>query len=135
MMTVNLVSVDVKTNVVMNLKHFKHEEFASPDVPDSGEFMDSQFLTMLDNAREIAGIPFKINSGWRSIEHNYEVGGKQNSSHIVGKAADLAVKGSRQRWIITEALIQAGFNRIGIAKTFIHVDSDETKDANVIWTY
>jgi len=135
MMTVNLVSVDVKTNVAMNLKYFKYEEFASPDVSDSGEYMDTEFLTMLDHAREIAGIPFKINSGWRSIEHNYEVGGKPNSSHIIGKAADLAIKGSRQRWIITEALIKAGFNRIGIAKTFIHVDSDETKDANVIWTY
>ena len=134
-MTVNLVSVGVKTNATMSLKYFKHEEFASPDVPHSGSYMDDDFLTMLDNAREIAGIPFKINSGYRTIEHNYEVGGKPNSSHIVGKAADLSVKGSRQRWIITEALIQAGFNRIGIAKTFIHVDSDDTKDANVIWTY
>lgn len=135
MMTVKAVSVGVKINAIMSLKYFKHEEFASPDVPHSGSYMDDDFLTMLDNAREIAGIPFKINSGYRTIEHNYEVGGKPNSSHIVGKAADLSVKGSRQRWIITEALIQAGFNRIGIAKTFIHVDSDDTKDANVIWTY
>ena len=134
-MTVKAVSVGVKTNVVMSLKHFKYEEFASPDVPHSGEYMDTEFLAMLDHARHIAGIPFKINSGYRTIEHNQKVGGKPNSSHIVGKAADLAVKGSRQRWIITEALIQAGFNRIGIAKTFIHVDSDDTKDANVIWTY
>ena len=119
----------------MNLKYFKHEEFASPDVPHSGEYMDDNFLSMLDSAREISGIPFKINSGYRTIEHNYEVGGKPNSSHIVGKAADLAITGSRQRWIITEALIRAGFNRIGIAKTFIHVDSDDTKDPNVIWTY
>lgn len=119
----------------MELKHFSYEEFASPDVPHSGSYMDDDFLSMLDNAREIAGIPFKINSGYRTIEHNYEAGGKPNSSHIVGKAADISVKGSRQRWIITEALIQAGFNRIGIAKTFIHVDSDDTKDANVIWTY
>lgn len=134
-MIVKQASVSVKTNVKMGLKYFSYEEFASPDVPHSGEYMDDNFLEMLDNAREISGIPFKINSGYRTIERNYEVGGKPNSSHIVGKAADIAVKGSRQRWIITEALIQAGFNRIGIAKTFIHVDSDDTKDANVIWTY
>ena len=134
-MTVKQANASVKTNVKMSLKYFSYEEFASPDVPHSGEYMDDNFLEMLDSAREISGIPFKINSGYRTIEHNYEVGGKPNSSHIVGKAADIAVKGSRQRWIITEALIQAGFNRIGIAKTFIHVDSDDTKDANVIWTY
>ena len=134
-MTVRQESVAVKTNVKMTLKYFSYEEFASPDVPHSGEYMDADFLSMLDSAREISGIPFKINSGYRTIEHNYDVGGKPNSSHIVGKAADIAVKGSRQRWVITQALIQAGFNRIGIAKTFIHVDSDDTKDPDVIWTY
>jgi len=135
MTIVSQVSVSVKTNVRVSLKYFSYEEFASPDVPHSGEYMDADFLSMLDSAREISGIPFKINSGYRTIEHNYEVGGKPNSSHIVGKAADIAVKGSRQRWVITQALIQAGFNRIGIAKTFIHVDSDDTKDPDVIWTY
>jgi zinc D-Ala-D-Ala carboxypeptidase len=119
----------------MELKYFKHEEFASPDVPHSGSYMDDDFLSMLDNAREIAGIPFKINSGYRTIEHNDKVGGKPNSSHIVGKAVDIAIKGSRERWIILEALMQSGFNRFGLAKTFIHVDSDDYKDPNVVWTY
>lgn len=119
----------------MSLKYFKYEEFASPDVPHSGEYMDAEFLEMLDSAREISGIPFKINSGYRTIEHNYEVGGKPNSSHIVGKAADISIQSSSERWIVIDSLIKAGFNRIGIAKTFIHVDSDEYKSPNVIWTY
>lgn len=119
----------------MELKYFKYEEFCSPDVPDSGVYMDAEFLKMLDSARKISGIPFKINSGYRTIEHNYEVGGKPNSSHIVGKAADIAIKTSRQRWIILDALIKVGFNRIGIGNTFIHVDNDDTKDPDVIWTY
>lgn len=119
----------------MKLKHFSYEEFASPDVPHSGSYMDDDFLSMLDNAREIAGIPFKINSGYRTIEHNEKVGGKPNSSHIVGKAVDIAIQGSRERWIILEALMQVGFNRFGLAKTFIHVDSDDYKDPNVVWTY
>jgi len=134
-MTAKAVSVSVKTNVKMSLKYFKYEEFASPDVPHSGNYMDDDFLTMLDHARHVAGIPFKINSGYRTIEHNEKVGGKPNSSHIVGKAVDIAIKGSRERWIILEALINAGFTRFGIATTFIHVDSDDYKDANVIWTY
>ena len=120
---------------MINLKYFTLEEFASPDVTHSGEYMDADFLTMLDNARDLAGIPFKINSGYRTIEHNEKVGGRPNSSHIVGKAVDIAIQGSRERWIILDALIQVGFNRFGLADTFIHVDSDDYKDADVIWTY
>lgn len=122
-------------NAKTMLKHFSYEEFDSPDVPGSGEYMDDDFLSMLDNARDLAGIPFKINSGWRTIEHNREVGGKPGSSHIVGKAVDIAIRNSRERWIILEALLHVGFTRFGIGNTFIHVDSDDTKDPEVIWTY
>ena len=119
----------------INLKYFSLEEFDSPDLPNSGVNMDGDFLQRLDDAREIASIPFKINSGYRTKERNELVGGKPQSSHLIGKASDIAVKDSRERWIILDALIKAGFNRIGIADTFIHVDSDGDKSPNVIWTY
>ena len=135
MMIAKAVNAGVKINVVMNLKHFTHEEFDSPDLPNSGINMDNDFLQKLDNAREIAGIPFKINSGYRSREHNKKVGGKPKSSHLVGKAVDIAYSNSRERWIIVTGLQEAGFNRLGIAKGFVHADTDETKTPNVIWTY
>lgn len=125
----------------MTLKYFSYEEFDSPDLPNSGrDNMDSNFIEMLDNARGISGISFKINSGWRSEKHNKAVGGKSESSHRIGKAADIAYKNSRERWIIITALQDAGFNRLGIAKGFVHVDSDGQdiggkKAPNVIWTY
>ena len=97
--------------------------------------MNQEFLDKLDQARELANIPFKINSAYRSPEHNAKIGGKPNSSHLRGLAVDISVKDSRSRFIILEALISVGFNRIGIADTFIHVDLDKEKSDRVIWTY
>ena len=59
----------------MNLNYFSLSEFDCPSIPNSGVNMDKQFLTKLESAREIAGIPFKITSGYRSVGHNKEVGG------------------------------------------------------------
>ena len=97
--------------------------------------MDLDFLSKLDEAREIANIPFKINSAYRSKEHNAKIGGKPNSSHLKGLAVDISVTDSRSRFIVLEALIKVGFNRIGIADTFIHVDDDKEKSDRVVWTY
>tara|TARA_E500000318_G_scaffold111829_1_gene132014 strand:+ start:667 stop:1023 length:357 start_codon:yes stop_codon:yes gene_type:complete len=118
------------------MNFFKYEEFDSPDLPNSGRTnMDADFLRMLDDARKIADIPFKISSGYRTEEHNQKVGGVKGSSHLKGKAADITTKDSRERWIILSALQKAGFNRIGLANSFLHVDNDPDKSPNVIWTY
>ena len=116
-------------------KYFKSREFASPDVPSSGELMHYNFVVQLEKAREIAGVPFVINSGFRSKEHNAKIGGSPKSSHMKGYAVDISCKDSLTRWIIVNALLEAGFKRIGIAKTFIHVDADPKKIDQVIWTY
>lgn len=117
------------------MKYFQIEEFESPDLKGSGINMDKHFLSLLDNARHIAGISFKITSGYRTKEHNEKVGGVPNSSHTKGHAADIAATSGSERWIIIDSLIKAGFNRIGVANTFIHVDNDPDKPANVLWTY
>ena len=117
------------------MKYFNINEFDSPDVIGSGEKMNKEFLNMLDLARELADTPFKITSGVRSEAHNKKVGGVSNSSHILGYAADVACNDSVSRYKIITALLKAGFDRIGIAKTFIHVDNDPDKATGVIWTY
>jgi zinc D-Ala-D-Ala carboxypeptidase len=124
-----------------NLKYFTLDEFDCPTLPNSGVNMDSVFLQKLEAAREIAGIPFRINSGYRTQEHHnaiYKKLGKEptKSAHLIGKAADIHCTDSRSRFTIISALLDAGFNRIGIASTFIHCDTAEKgKTQNVIWTY
>ena len=63
------------------MKYFKLSEFDSPDLVGSGEAMDREFLSKLDQARSLCDIPFKITSGYRTEAHNKKVGGVSNSSH------------------------------------------------------
>jgi len=124
----------------MKMRNFNLKEFDSPDLSGSGLNMDKDFLSMLDNARDIAKTPFKITSGYRTKEHNiaiYKKLGKKpiESSHLKGLACDIACSDSRARFLIINALLEAGFTRIGIANNFIHVDSDCEKSQDVIWTY
>ena len=122
------------------MRNFNLKEFDSPDLSGSGLNMDKDFLSMLDNARDIAKTPFKITSGYRTKEHNiaiYKKLGKKpiESSHLKGLACDIACSDSRARFLIINALLEAGFTRMGISDSFIHVDSDSDKAQNVIWTY
>lgn len=105
-------------------KYFKEIEYK----------MDKGFLEKLDEAREFAGFPFFINSAYRSEDHPESIK-NPSSSHIKGLAVDIGVRDSRTRYLVLDALIHVGFNRIGIADTFIHVDDDRDKSSGVIWTY
>ena len=105
-------------------KYFKEIEYK----------MDTDFLAKLDKAREYAKVPFVINSAYRSPEHPLSIK-NPTSSHIKGLAVDIRTTDSRTRYKVLNALIHVGFNRIGIADTFIHVDDDKDKSQQVIWTY
>lgn len=105
-------------------KYFKEIEYK----------MDEDFLAKLDDAREFAGFPFFINSAYRSPDHPESIK-NPTSSHIKGLAVDIRVMDSKTRYLIIDALMHVGFNRIGIADTFIHVDDDRNKACGVIWTY
>ncbi len=91
-------------------------------------------MNKLQLARNSYG-SMKINSGCRCIKHNAVVGGKPTSSHLIGWAADIAYAGSRRRFRLLKALLDAGFHRIGIGEEFIHVDDDPGKPGELIWLY
>lgn len=113
------------------VKHFSRSEFGR-----SGSIEpDEKLVRLLDQAREIAGVPFAINSGIRSVERNAKAGGAPESAHLSGHAVDIHCPTSRHRFLIVRALIEVGFYRIGIGATFVHADTDPDKGQEVIWTY
>jgi zinc D-Ala-D-Ala carboxypeptidase len=117
------------------IKYFKKEEFDCKCGCGRNE-MQEQFMLMLDDARDMAGVPFKINSGYRCPEHDQEEGGKGN--HTTGNAVDIQVTSSRARYKILQAAFEENFGRIGIGRTFIHLDDnaeDNDKPTEVSWLY
>ena len=115
------------------MRYFELSEFDCPCCHTS--HMDFDFVDILITARAYADVPFIITSGWRCKKHNKTVGGKPDSAHTIGKAVDLAAVDSRQRFWIIYGLINAGFTIIGIGKDFIHADTDNQKDKEVVWLY
>lgn len=93
------------------------------------------FLDRLYKARKLANVAFSLSSATRCPKHNKNEGGEDDSSHLTGWAVDIACSDSRKRFLIVSALISVGFTRIGISAKFIHVDSDSSKDPQVIWLY
>tara|TARA_R110000796_G_C14274183_1_gene401683 strand:+ start:185 stop:547 length:363 start_codon:yes stop_codon:yes gene_type:complete len=119
----------------MSYRHFSLSEFDSPDLPGSGQNMRAEFLRVLDEAREISGIAYYINSGYRTEAENKKCGGVENSAHLTGWAADIRATTSGQRMAIVMGLIEAGINRIGIGQNFVHADNCPTKAPTVLWLY
>ena len=115
--------------------YFNSEEFDSPDLPGSGENMKMEFINQLITVRDLYNNPINISSGYRTMKHNKNVGGKSNSAHLRGYAADLVVNNSYERLMILRAVILTGFTRVGIANDFIHIDCDPSLPQNVLWKY
>ena len=92
-----------------------------------------ELLDLLDLAREIAGVPFRITSGVRSREDNKRVGGGNDSAHMRGYAADILAIDSTTRGKVLRGLYVAGAHRVGIYKEHIHVDVDPSLPEDVCW--
>ena len=105
-------------------EHFELSELWSPD---NGEILiDDLFfehMALLEELREAAGVPLRVNSGHWSVDHNAEVGGAIKSMHL-RFATDLAPLGNTDVALtdlfnLAEAL---GFEGIGQYNSFLHLD-------------
>lgn len=94
--------------------------------------MDPDFMDRLNTARELAGIPFHVTSGFRCLNHNLEVG-SASTNHTTGKAVDIKCNNAQYRCTIVSALITAGFTGLGVGKDFIHCDTNH--DTGMLWLY
>lgn len=117
-----------------NFKYFNLKEFDCKCGCGKNN-ISLDLVSLLNDARKLSGIPFKINSGCRCESHNKIIGGKKDSSHLSGFAVDISCNNSRDRFLIEKSLLDVGFNRIGEGETFIHVDIDFSKSAKVKWRY
>lgn len=123
---------------------FSSEEFACPD--RCGAAVKVAFVRKLQRVRDVAG-PMIVESGARCARYQgalYTQLGRPRplrSAHVItekrpeARAADIRVSGSRQREKILRGAVLAGFTRIGIGKTFIHLDDDPGLPSHVCWLY
>jgi zinc D-Ala-D-Ala carboxypeptidase len=116
-------------------KYFKLEDFNCQETGENE--MSRDFIHRLDELREACGFPFIITSGYRSPSHSIEKRKEKAGKHAQGIAADIKAANGYQRYKIVEEAIKMGFNGIGVARTFIHVDSRicGADKAPVMWCY
>lgn len=113
--------------------NFSPEEFERACPPCKLEDMQLSFMNRLQTARDIAGLPFIINSAYRSKSHELKKGRSGSSMHCLGRAVDIKCTSGALRYAIVEAAVQAGFRGIGIGKTFVHLDDRD--ENSVVWLY
>jgi zinc D-Ala-D-Ala carboxypeptidase len=130
------------------IRYFKPEEFESKQfvggkwvrLPGSGQLMDRLFVWKLDGIRHAWGGPLSINSGYRTEEHNENVGGAANSGHRHGRAADVNTKG----WTFDKVrrfqrlCREYGMTGFGEGNNFVHIDdltSTEGVSRPLMWDY
>lgn len=121
----------IKSSFFLPAEQDQAKKFA--DNPIS--FFDAYALRLLDDTRELAGIPFVLNCSYRSRAYDIAKGRSGNSAHTQGCAFDIRVKNDIQRFKIVQAAIVMHWPRIGVAKDFVHLDCSSSLPQHVCWTY
>lgn len=115
--------------------NFNKSEFdckSGADMPQEVFNNIQKLANQLQIIRNKVGVPIKINSGYRSPEHNTKIGGSKTSQHLLGKAADIVIDGYTPDEVadLIEELIENGDilqGGLGRYNTFTHYDIRKSK--------
>lgn len=101
-------------------------------------------MVMLLNALAYYCDGLFINCGYRSRKSDIAKGRSGNSAHCKGLAVDIRCLDNRERYELLSSIESLriahpeffkGVYRLGIAKTFIHLDIDTSLPNNRVWLY
>ena len=97
-------------------------------MPDDVLYNIVKLVNQLQTIRDIIKTPIQINSAYRCEAHNKSVGGSVNSQHLLGKAADIVIKGLDpildtydylDDLMLSGEILQGG---LGMYQSFTHYD-------------
>ena len=93
-------------------------------------------LDRLQLVRDILGHGLTVTSGGRCPNHPNEINRLTPADHQKCRGVDVAANGSTRGNIVNVGLM-AGFNAIGVAKTFVHLGyrPELNEKHTTMWTY
>ncbi|HFQ4959217.1 TPA: D-Ala-D-Ala carboxypeptidase family metallohydrolase [Vibrio vulnificus] len=94
---------------------------------------DAQALQALQAVREELGFPLTVTSAYRCKRHPSEAKKSKPGTHNRGTAFDIALPYGELRYKLLAVAIKHGFNGVGFAHSFIHIDYQRPTD--MTWTY
>lgn len=114
-------------------KNFDSSEFACKCGKCDGGKMSPIFMDTLQAMRNLYAKPMVISSGFRCPTYNSVVGGKPDSNHMKGIAADITYTNSMEGYNLLKIAFHVGFTGVGVGGGFIHVDCRNT--AGTVFIY
>lgn len=121
-------------------EHFAVSEFVCHCCGRGADKIDLRLIELLEELRAKASAPIHVNCGYRCPAHNAEVGGVENSQHVLGRAADITIPkidfATAHKIVASIDFDGTGFYQplTTGGSWFIHVDTrDGGKGSHVTW--
>lgn len=120
-------------------ENFSLEELNKHNFDLPQEVLDNlkMLAVQLEIIRAHFNVPVTINSGYRNLEYNRNIGSKDSSQHVLGTAADIVIEGVSPDDVADaiEFLIMGGMLKeggVGRYSSFTHYDIRGTRAR---WNY
>lgn len=107
--------------------------FFNPEQDPKMIGVSDDVMKILDAARYNANIPFIITSGLRTPAESIAAGGYATDPHTKGLAVDILCENDTDQYLIVNGAVQAGFKRIGLGKSHVHLDIEQDLPQNVLF--